>query len=481
MKFFKTLFSFFFAAALLVACSGDNDNRKVEEYASAFIQSNEKVIFFGQMDLKSILNKADYASVPKFGGIVKGELKNVENALNLDAGIYYAIEGPIVEKNIGAAYLFAEVKNADTLKQQLTQRGYDLENANGIDYFRSGDVAFGIKGKLALMMVKAGEFDTKEEIKKAIEKSSGDLLSGTAATILAEKSDISINVHMFNNRNVNKGQFGTLAKDKEKQLDEMMKESFAQVNIHFEEGQLRVSSKNHFSASLKKRMMLRKDNQASIRQNLGQGEPKLAISTNIDMGKLQTWLDDYAPGVLDDLMEAVPQLQMAMMMAGGKLSNLMDGKLGVAMYGEPKAGAMIPDFSFYLGFGPQGKPLAEMAQSFLSGGTMKLSINDKGVQGASSDAYKSTTGKPVTVPAGCESFGKTAFSGYADLENVDTKAFEFKGGAKMIELVKYVNFSFDADGGEILVKLKNPKGNVLKQASTFMVKEFESQIRSMNP
>jgi hypothetical protein len=481
MKFLKNLLPIFLVALLFTACSGDNDNRTVQEYASGFVNSNEKVVLYGSIDLKSILTKADYASVPKFGGIIKGELKNIESGLNLDKGVYFAMEGPFEKGNMGSVYLFMEVKNADSLKQQLTQRGYDLDNADGIDYFRSGDVAFGLKGKLALMMVKSGKFDTKELISGAIKQAGGDLLEGTAAMILAAKSDISINVHLYNNFKTNSGQLSTVSKENMKQLDEMMKGSFSQANVYFENGQLRIAMKNHLSASLKKRMMMLTDDNASIRQSIGQGEPKLAVSTNLDMAKLQTWMDDYAPGAMDKLMEAIPQLQMAMMVAGGKLSNLMDGKIGFAMYGEPKAGAMVPDFSFYVGFGPQGKSLAEMAQNFLSGGTMKLAISDKGVQGSSSDTYKSVAGNSISVPRGCETFGKTAFSGYANLEGMDTKAFEFKGGAKMIELVKYLNFSFDTKGGEILVKLKEDKTNVLKQAASFMLSEFESQIGAMNP
>lgn len=480
MKTIQYFFSLLAVVLLFAACSSDNDKRTVHEYASAFVNSNDKVILYGSIDLMSILKKADYASVPKFGGIIKGELKNIESGLNLNQGIYYAIEGPFENGNSGTVYLFAEIKNADSLKLQLTQRGYDLDNSGDIDYFRSGDVGFGISGKLAIMMVKSGKFDAKQLISTAIEYVNGDLLEGTAATILAAKSDISINALLYNNHKTNSGIYGTIAKDKMNQLDEMMKGSFGQANIFFEGGQLRFSMKNHLSANLKKRMMMLSDNKASIRKFIGNGEPKMAVATNIDMGKLQAWLEDYAPKALEKIIEDIPQLQMALMMGGGKFANLMDGKIGFAMYGEPKAGAMVPDFSFYLGFGPQGKPLAEMAQNFLNGGTMKLAISDKGVQGASSDLYKSIPSKAISVPKGCETFGKSAFSGYLNLENMDTKAFEFRGASKMVELVKYLNFSFDLEGGEILVKLKDPNANVLKQASKYMLKQFEDQIGAMN-
>ncbi|MFA7273388.1 MAG: hypothetical protein WC044_05935 [Crocinitomicaceae bacterium] len=481
MKFLNYLVPFVFVVLFLSSCSSDTDDRNVEENASAFVQANNKVVFFGSIDLKSILNKAEYKAVPKFGGIIQGELKNIESGLNLDAKVYYAIEGPMDPNNLGTVYLFAEVKNADSLKLQLTQRGYDLESDDDIDYFQSGDVAVGIKGKLALMMVKKGGFEVKTAIADAMELTTGKTLTGTAAKLIAEKSDISLNLHLYNNYISNEALLPKLAKDKKAQMEEMMKESFSQANIYFEEGQLRMAMKNHFSASLLKRTMLQTDEQAMIRENIGSGEPKIAMSMNLDMVKLQTWMDDYAPGVLDKLIENAGPMQMAMMMAGGKLSNLMSGKLGFAMYGNPTAGSMVPDFAFYMGFGPQGKPMAEMAQNFLSGGTMKLDIDERGVSGISSDAYKSVPGSAIKVPVGCETFGKTAFSGFANLENMDMAGFELKGGAKLVELVKYVNFTFDVNGGEILVKLKDPKTNVLKQSAQFMIKEFESQIGAMNP
>ncbi len=481
MKLFKNVLTLFLAAFIIASCSGDKDNRSVQEYASAFVNESENVFVFGSVDLKSILQKADYESVPKFGGIIKGELKNIETGLNLDAGVYYALEGPFQDGNIGSVYAFAEVKNIDSLKLQLTQRGYDLESASGIDYFRSGDVAFGIKGKLALMLVKSGEFDTKELISGAFKRANGKELSGKAKELIVGKSDISINLDLYKNYLANNEQLGTITKENKKQLEEMMKDSYTQSTISFEDGQLRMSLKNHFSVSLQKRTMMLSDDKASIRETMGNGEPKIAVSTNIDMVQLQAWMDDFAPGVLDNLLEQAGPLNMAMMMAGGKLSNLVNGKLGFAMYGEPKAGSIEPDFSFYVGLGPQGKPLAEMAQNFLSKGTMILNINEKGVQGASAEAFRNSEGNRITVPAGCESFGKTAFSGFAYLDNMDTKAFEFKGGAKMIELVKYLNFSFDANGGELIVKLKDDKTNVLKQAAQFMLKEFESQISGINP
>ena len=59
---------------------------------------------------------------------------------------------------------------------------------------------------------------------------------------------------------------------------------------------------------------------------------------------------------------------------------------------------------------------------------------------------------------------------------MDFTEFELEGPEKLIELVKYVNLSMDAKGGELIIKTKNPNQNVLKLCVDKMLKEFEGQI-----
>ena len=460
----------------LSSCSKD-ENRSLEQSASAFIQNNDQVVVFGSIDVMSILNKAEYKSIPKIGVAIEDQVNKMKDGLNLEAGFYFAMEGPFEKGNPGTTYMFAELKDFNKLKENLMKDGYDLDEKNDIQYFRDGDVAVGIKNKLAILFTQSKEFDEQLMAKEAFEMVSGDLMTGNGAKLLAQKGDISINTHLYNQFVSANKVTAELPKDKKDQLADMMKESFGQANIHFEKGQMRVALDNEFSAKLSKRMMFNTDPSASIRSLIGQGEPKMAIATNLDMEKMQAWVEDFYPGGLEQVLanEGGP-LQMAMVMAGGKVSNLLNGKIAFAMFGEPKAGAIVPDFTFYAGFGPNGKPMADMAQNFLSKGTMVLKTDEKAISGASSPLYGAVSGSKIDIPQGCESFGKTAISGFINLEKVDTKAFDLEGAQKLIELVKYMNFSFGLEGGEILIKTKNDSENVLKQSVKHMIREFEGKI-----
>jgi len=49
----------------------------------------------------------------------------------------------------------------------------------------------------------------------------------------------------------------------------------------------------------------------------------------------------------------------------------------------------------------------------------------------------------------------------------------------MIYLIKYVTFEMDENGSKIVIKAKNGKENVLKQAMDVVVKELSGKIGNM--
>jgi len=66
-----------------------------------------------------------------------------------------------------------------------------------------------------------------------------------------------------------------------------------------------------------------------------------------------------------------------------------------------------------------------------------------------------------------------------NLEGMDLTSFNLSGGSKLVELVEFIHFEFDEDGGELIIKTINKEDNVLKQSVEFMLNEFESQLNGM--
>ena len=470
----------FFISILLFSCGNNSENRSVKEHMSAFLNDNPTIAVFGKVDLNSLLNKADYKSVPKFGNLIESELNELQKTIHTDEPVYFAFEGPFTEKGVPASfYAFIEVKSADSLVLSLTQKGYDFEKDGDMSFTTFGELSLGIQNDLAILVSKSGKYDSKGILSAAFEKSNGDLSEGKSIDILNEKGDVVLGVSIQSIYSTSNTQLAKLSEGKKKELDELVANSYTQTIFKFENGAAIIESKNFFSEALKKRMFLKSNPNAQIVDKLGCGIPKVGFSMNLDMDKLQSLINDYSPEALNSMGEKLGgPVQMALMMGGeNALSGLLNGELGVVMVGDSKTnGSLVPDFNAYVGLGKKGKSIGEMAKSFLSGGTMITEINSKGMSFYSSAKFAPIVGQKLMVPEGCENFGKKAFSGFVNFEGMDVASFDLQGGAKIINVIKYINFEMDENGGRIIIKAKQGKENILKQSMVFFLKEFESQI-----
>ncbi len=469
-----------FVSLLVVSCGNNNENRSITDFTSAFVNNNEAVAVFGKIEFNQILGKADYKSVPKFGNLIESQLNEFRKVIDTDVPICFAIEGPFSEKGVPAAfYAFIDVKSVDSLEQNLTQKGYDFEKDGDMNYTRFGELSLGIEGNLAILISKSGNYDSKKDLASAFEQANGDVEEGKATEILNEKGDVVVGLDIESIYSTSNTQLAKLSSAKKKELDALVANSYSRTTFKFEDGAAIIETKNYFSEALKKRMFLKANEKAVILEKLGHGSPRLGFSLNFDMVKLQQLVTDFSPEALNRLGEQLGgPVQMALMMGGeNALSGLLNGELGVVMLGEPKGnGSVVPDFNAYVGFGDKGKSLADMAKSFLSGGTMLTDINTKGMSFYSSANFAPVSGKKLKFPEGCENFGKKALTGFINFEGMDVSSLELEGGAKILNIIKYINFEMDENGGKIVIKAKEGKENILKQSMQFFLKEFESQI-----
>jgi hypothetical protein len=480
ISFFKLL-SFLGLFTLLFSCSKSIENRELNEYLSSYVQSNDKVIFFGSVDIMQILEKAEYESIPKFGIVASSYISELQSGLDLNKGIFYAIHGPMAKDGAPEELVcFFYVKDLDSLKMKISQQGFDLEEGKDFSYFRDNDVSMAIQGNMAVLLVKNGNFDEKEILAVILDQSRKEIDEKQLLSLSKKVGDINLIAHMGHLYSTSNTELEKLDEAKKKEILALVTDSYSQSTLFFEAGQMRLKTTHFFNENLRKRNFMRQDAKAGVMKKLGAGSPSLALSLNMDIRQLQAFVEDFSPASLDEMAANIGgPFQMMMMMAGGKVSNLIDGEIGFAMFGESKPDiGVTPDFTFYAGFGPNGKSLAEMAQNNM-GGDMRLQVDSKGVYGASSEDFEYKNGQSISVPMGCEKFGKGALTAYANFEKMDMASFELEGAAKMLTLAKYLTIYFDKDGGEVILKTKNEKVNILKQAAQFLLEEFSSQIGGM--
>ena len=91
-----------------------------------------------------------------------------------------------------------------------------------------------------------------------------------------------------------------LDKKKQKEIEDMVADSYVQTIFKFEDGAATIETKNFFSDALMKRMFLNADGKAPLLAKLGKGDPRFGLSVNIDMKKMQAFMDEFSPDAADE-------------------------------------------------------------------------------------------------------------------------------------------------------------------------------------
>lgn len=479
----KKLFFFSVIVTLLFSCG--SKNRELKGYMSSFLNENKKISVFGRADLKTILDKAAYKEIPVFGVTIEENLKQVEKCFNVETPAYFAVEIPKMDPKATeieqpSFYAFFSIKNADSTAALAMKMGQDVDKDGDLHYFQSHDVNVGFKGNLGVLYVKSEVKDAKKALNEIFEKTEDDEAEGVLDEILSAKGDILLGTSYSALYNPENPLLEKLSKEKKNELEEMVKDSYSQSTFHFNNGEIVIESKNYFSDALKERMFLKEDSDAKILSKLGGGKPKLGFAMNLDMKKLQAFMEEFSPGIVKSMGDNLGgPAQMALLMGGdGGFASLFSGEIGLVMVGEPnKDKSMLPEFNFYVGFGPKGKTIGDMAASFLSSGTMKLDVSKDGMKGSTNPIY--AEGK-LEIPKGFENFGKSGITAFANFEDVDINSFELGEEWNALKMIKYITLEANNETGKMVIKLKNNNENVLKQTVQFVLKELQGKISMMS-
>ncbi|MGV3630568.1 MAG: hypothetical protein ACO1O6_05160 [Bacteroidota bacterium] len=466
----------------MFSCSGDLADRSAQEYLSAYMKDNKQVVLFGKIDARQILEKADYKNIPKAAVLLKSEMQQYEAALDLSQGVCFALEGPFGHDAAPSRLLaFVKVKNMDSLTSKITSLGLMLEEEGDMKFTQENDVSIGVKEHLAIFITKKGQYDGKVALKEAFDKSEQDPSEGKVEKILNQKGDILMGVSFQNLYATSNTSLSDLPPAKKKQFEALVNDSYIQSRISFENGQAVFESENLFSKELMDRMFFKEDPGAGILARLGKGNARLGVTMNMDMNKMESFLDDFAPDFKRNLSRASFQMQLIMSSLGDKpLTNLLNGQLGLVMVGDMmQDGSLVPDANIYIGLGNKGKDVSETLSAFLpKDGVygMQVKVNDKEVSISSGK----TTDKELSIPAFAADFGKKGATAFINFGGIDMQSFGLRNEAKALYAFEHVMITVDNHGSKMIIKGKNPHENILKQIVNVYVKDLERSIGEIN-
>lgn len=463
----------------LFSCSKDIEDIDSRLAVSSFVEGHENIVAFGSADLEEILIKAKFSNVPKLGLIVSGEMNAYKEFLDFDTPVYYAIEGPINNEGVPTAtYAFLKVKDEAKLLEALSQRGFDIDESKEIKIGQDEGFAFGVRGPLAVVVVKEGDIDANALLTQAFEKTTGSESGGKIDEILDTKGDFVMGVNMGSLYSTSNTDLDKLPKDKQEELKAMVNGSYIQTVVKFEDGAAVFESNNFFTDELKERMFLNADANAPITAKLGKGEPRLGFAMNIDMKKLQAFMDEFSPDATAELARSLGGPGQMALMAGGKdgLAGLLDGRIGVVIFADKME---EPHFNVFIGLTKNGVGLADLAKGFFDGSNgTKFLTTDNSASVYTNPAY-APPGK-LKLPSGCENFGKNGISAFVSFEGVNFDEMDLEGEENLIRAIKYITVEYDNDGGRIYIKAIDGKENILEQFVNEALKAMSNEISNMS-
>lgn len=477
---------------LLVSCSG-GDDRDAKTSVSALIQTNTHIVAFGHISVEQLLQKLDYRQLPKVNALIGEELPGWQRGLQMEKPVYFAVEAPFGHDGAPAAtYAFFDVKNKDSLVDKFVGMGYALEAHDGMESFREGDVSVGIREKLAIMLLKGGEYDHKQLLATAFDQASGEKSTGKTATILNTKGDFVSALSIERLYTTSNTSLSKLSEAKKKELDALISDGFIQTVVNFEKGRMTVKASNLFSEKLKDRLFFKEDPSATVISKLGSGSAWMGISGNLDIHKFESFMKDFAPEAEQNLTQAMPGgMGLALAMVGeNPMGKLFSGQFGVVMTGNPKsANGMLPQFNFFFGLGSQSDFIRQKAtdyatlmqlqkkgDAFVTEG-MAIAPRQDGIYGYT---IPESTGGKLEIPGFADKFGKNTFSMFIHFGKIDVKSLELDDELKVLEIMDTFVINADRDGSEMILTAKDKSTNILKQAGMFYAKMLSERIGGLS-
>lgn len=305
-------------AVFLVGCSSDKEDskRSFEDKVSAFMNSNASIGVFGKADLNAILSKGKMEANPLVQMFAGQQLEMLKSELDLKTPVYYAFQAP--NKAGGSpevTYFFIKVKDLEKIKKDLKgERGFVLKETNGITYTEDGDFILGIRGDLAIVIIRGGDYNAATEVKKAFKFTEGKLADKKLQAEIDTKGDVVVNVRM---ENLPMGDSGMSKAD--------VKGSTSQVTLNFEKGQVVLKGKVTYSRALKAKIGLSKSSAPLIAKKITDENGNVLMAMQMSM-KMPKAMGNMIPldKAMEGLMESA-QMQLSGLVPGAVIASLEDG------------------------------------------------------------------------------------------------------------------------------------------------------------
>jgi len=421
-----------------------------------FVTNSDKVLLFGTLQGEDLLKMTDEMEFPLVKAIIQNSIKPLSQVVNLQETIYYAIEKD------STAYLFMEIKNYDSLRALLENKGLRIHQTNLFSSLQNSPIHFAFNNYMAVILIKkkAGNtHDTFEELFKKTRKKSKQK-TVIHDIVDSKKENLSI-VHLSNLFKHNKHFFEAENPTTLQEIEELMDSCFIATKIHFEEGKIVLETTNYFSDKLQEQLFFEQDTKAKVLHFLGTGQPILGFSMHIEPKKTEEFIAHYLPQTSKIWTKKAQKLSETTVYYPSLLQ-FLDGQIALIAFDT-----QLQNKSLFIGLSPRGKKMSSFLGNMLSQQFQQLEFLPQGVVALPAQKPQNTE---LILPQQESEFGRQTLHFFIDLSVSNTLPIQNETVLKYSDLVEFISASYGQKGGKITVYMKNKQDNILKQ---FVLKYME--------
>lgn len=456
---------------LISSCSSDPASVGLSEKFSTYASTNSKVIFSGKVHVKTILEDADYRHIPKLNNLIAKELREFNQGIHLDSGLYFSIEGLLdMHGNPSEINVFAQMKNKDSIQDKIASLGLILEKGKNVDVAIGNSYGIGICGDDVVF-----HYQQQGEILPTQFQQLFKQLNQTKATDINPVKSTSKHAFEFTTHlnhvyelYAKAGQIN-LAPIKQKEVKSLLHEASLATTVDFEGGGITIQTKHHFGESLRKRMFFKASSTSEIKQ-LAKGKSHIGLAMHFDPLKIQTLFEDFDPTFFERLAEKNGSFSLGLMALGKRpISNLLGGQLAMVYFGETDS------HSASIVLGDERKALSGMTRSFFASNPMyALNISEHQIVATSKNHTSSQ--KSLVIPSFCRDFGQHGIDFFFDVRGFNHHQSSLSQQYPFISVIDWMRFSMDNEGSTLRIQGIDKSKGILKQVVDLYVGFIKASI-----
>lgn len=379
------------AITLITSCSKTKQTYNVKEKFFAYMHDQKDISVYGRIQLDEIFKMDDFNNLGVFTEIYKKEYQSIQEAIDVRKPIYMAVK--LDQYNNPETFaIYFSCNDIDSLSTQFSSKGLYVESLkDGMKVIQESKVMIGFKDNMGVVFASSITGDSKVFMKRLFELEGRDKFGD-----MDEKLDSKNQIVVINN----------MTEPKELAYSTISTLDFKNGETVFESEVFSKMGSNH-------KLLKSSSNPASVLNKLGTGKAYAGLSFNLDLKKVEKYIDAIKPQWRDELAFSLYDENALDILStpGSVLEKILTGKAAMVSKSPiDYTNGAFRDYNANIELGKYGR---EIVGSIFGRMFMNYTITDSNLLAYNNDVQLKGSTK-LEIPPFAKEFGKNGIDGFLD-------------------------------------------------------------------